>query len=404
MTSKKKTSVRKAPLKRRTRNNSRNNFTTKKFGECDYTFLFLLFMLLAFGLVMLLSASTPSANTKIGDSYYFFIRQLSGAALGTVLMVILANFDYHRFKDRFIKWELIQVAFITGIVLLIACRIPGIGAYRNGAWRWLKTPFIQLQPSEFMKPLIALYFAHLVSERRYRPNTINGLIPYAFWLVTIFVIMWAVQSHMSGAIVICAIGGIILLVSGMKVRYLLTAAVVGLPVVGIYVMQDPMRLGRILSFVDPFRDTADKSYQIAQSLIAIGTGGFFGRGLGQSVQKYGFLPEPYNDFIFAIVCEELGLLGGLLIIGLFAALVIRGFKIAMEAPDTFGMLTVIGIISHVAIQTVFNIAVVSSAIPVTGMSLPFFSFGGTAIMVLLAEMGIIINVSRQSTKIRKLPK
>lgn len=371
----------------------------KKFGEYDYTFLFLLFMLLAFGLVMLLSASTPSANTKIGDSYYFFIRQLCGAAAGTVLLIVAANFDYHRYKS------FIKVAFVTGIVLLVCCRIPGIGEYRNGAWRWLKTPFIQLQPSEFMKPMIALYFAKLVSERRYRPDTINGLIPYGFWLVVIFLIMWLVQSHMSGAIVICAIGGIILLVSGMKIRYLLTVGAVGVPIVAFYLMQDSMRLGRVLSFIDPFRDSVDKSYQITQSLIAIGTGGLFGRGLGQSVQKYGFLPEPYNDFIFAIVCEELGLFGALLIIALFAALVIRGFKIAMEAPDTFGMLTVIGIISHVAIQVVFNIAVVSSSIPVTGMSLPFFSFGGTAIMVLLAEMGIVINVSRQSTRInKKLPK
>lgn len=361
-------------------------------------------MLLASGLVMLLSASTPSANTKIGDSYYFFIRQLSGAAAGTFFMFVLANFDYHRFKNRFLKWQLIEVAFWAGIVLVFLCRIKPFGAYRNGAWRWLSTPFIQLQPSEFMKPLIAIYFAKLVSDRKYRPDTLTGLIPYGFWLVVIFLLMWLWQSHMSGAIVICAIGGIVLLAAGMKIKYILTVGAVAVPIIGFYIMQDPMRMGRVMSFIDPFRDTADKSYQIAQSLIAIGTGGFFGRGLGQSVQKYGFLPEPYNDFIFAIVCEELGLLGALIIIGLFVALIMRGIKIAKEAPDTFGMLTVIGIISHVAIQVVFNIAVVSSAIPVTGMSLPFFSFGGTAIMVLLAEMGIVLNVSRQSKRINKLPK
>lgn len=370
---------------------------TKKFGEYDYTFLFLLFMLLAFGLVMLLSASAPSANTKIGDSYYFFIRQLSGAAAGVVIMVILSNFDYHMLK----KYAF--YAFWIGLTLVFLCRIPPFGVYRNGAWRWLRTPFIQLQPSEFMKPLIALYFAKLISERKYKPDTLKGMLPYAFALGLTFILMWAWQSHMSGAIVICAIGGIVLLVAGMKMKYILGVGAVAVPVIGFYIMQDPMRMGRIMSFIDPFRDTADKSYQIAQSLIAIGSGGFFGRGLGQSVQKYGFLPEPYNDFIFAIVCEELGLLGALIIIALFAMFVIRGFKIAMEAPDTFGMLSVIGIISHVAIQTVFNIAVVSSAIPVTGMSLPFFSFGGTAIMVLLAEMGIVLNVSRQSKKINKLP-
>lgn len=361
-------------------------------------------MLLASGIVMLLSASTPSANTKIGDSYYFFIRQLTGAAAGVAFMIILSNFDYHNFKKPFIRWPLITEAFIAGAVLLILCRIPPIGAYRNGAWRWLSTPFIQLQPSEFMKPLMAIFFAKLISDRKYRPDTLIGLIPYGFWLAVIFLIMWLVQSHMSGAIVICAIGGILLLIAGLKMRYILAVIAVAVPTLWAIVSTDGERMSRVLSFADPFRDVSGESYQIAQSLIAIGTGGFFGKGLGQSVQKYGFLPEPYNDFIFAIVCEELGLFGALIIIGLFTALVMRGLKIAREAPDAFGMLIVIGIISHVAIQVLFNIAVVSSAIPVTGMSLPFFSFGGTAIMVLLAEMGIVINVSRQSKRIDRLPK
>ena len=369
-----------------------------KLGEFDYTFLFLVFILLAFGLVMLLSASTPSANTKIGDSYYFFIRQLGGVVLGSAGLVFFAMVDYHKYK------KLIKSAFVIGVILLVCCRIPGIGQFRNGAWRWLRTPFIQLQPSEFMKPLIALYFAKLVSEKKYRPDTLNGLAFYGVHLAVIALIMWLLQSHMSGAIVICAIGVMVLVVGGARIRYFVTVGLCLVPLAFVYIQQDPMRLGRVLSFVDPFRDTGDKSYQITQSLIAIGSGGLFGRGLGQSVQKYGFLPEPYNDFIFAIVCEELGLVGGLIIIALFAALVARGIKIAMEAPDTFGMLTVIGIISHVAIQTVFNIAVVCCAMPTTGISLPFFSFGGTAVMVLVAEMGIVLNVSRQSTKIKKLLK
>ncbi len=368
-----------------------------KLGEFDFTFLFLVIILLSFGLVMLLSASTPSANTKIGDSYYFFLRQLGGVALGAVGMIFFAMVDYHRYK------KYINIVFVVAVVLLVCCRIPGIGQFRNGAWRWLKTPFIQLQPSEFMKPLIALFFAKLISERKYRLDNLMGLGVFAAVLGVIFLIMWLLQSHVSGAIVICAIGLVVLVVGGARLKYFVVTGLCVVPLAWIYIQQDPMRLGRILSFVDPFRDTADKSYQITQSLIAIGTGGLFGRGLGQSVQKYGFLPEPYNDFIFAIVCEELGLLGALIIIGLFAALIIRGIKIAMEAPDTFGMLTVVGIISHIAIQVVFNIAVVSCSMPATGMSLPFFSFGGTAMMVLVAELGIVLNVSRQSTKTKKLP-
>ncbi|MBS7298175.1 MAG: putative lipid II flippase FtsW [Eubacteriales bacterium] len=369
-----------------------------KLGEIDFTFLFLIIVLLAFGLVMLLSASTPSANTKIGDSYYFFVRQLCGVGVGAIGMIFFAMVDYHKYK-KYVNW-----AFWIGIVLLICCRVPVIGQMRNGAWRWLKTPFIQLQPSEFMKPLIVMFFAKLISEKKYRLDNLPGLGVYAAVLVIIAGIMWLWQKHLSGAIVICAMGVVVMLLAGAKLRYFIIAACAAVPVGAMLLLQDPTRWGRVLSFIDPFRDTGDKSYQITQSLIAIGTGGLFGKGLGQSVQKYGFLPEPYNDFIFAIVCEELGFIGAIIVIALFVALVARGIKIAMEAPDIYGSLVTMGIVSHIAIQSLFNIAVVSCSIPTTGMSLPFFSYGGTAIMVLVAEMGIVLNVSRQSTKTKTLPK
>lgn len=369
-----------------------------KLGEIDFTFLFLIIVLLAFGLVMLLSASTPSANTKLGDSYYFFIRQLCGVGAGAVGMVFFAMVDYHKYK------KYVNVFFVAGVILLVCCRIPGIGQYRNGAWRWLRTPFIQLQPSEFMKPLIVLFFAKLVTEKKYRVDNLSGLGVYAAILVLIAGIMWLLQKHLSGAIVICAMGVVVLILAGAKLKYFFGALAAVVPVAIVLLVKDPTRWGRVLSFVDPFRDTGDKSYQITQSLIAIGTGGLFGKGLGQSVQKYAYLPEPYNDFIFAIVCEELGFFGAIIVIGLFVALVARGIKIAMEAPDAYGSLITMGIMSHIAIQSLFNIAVVSCSMPTTGMSLPFFSFGGTAIMVLVAEMGIVLNVSRQSTKAKRLPK
>ena len=376
---------------------SRRLAVKSRLGELDFTFLFLVFILLAFGLIMLLSSSTPVANRKIGDSYYFFTRQLAGAGIGAVLMVILAMVDYH----KYIKF--VPAMMLGCTVLLILCRVPGIGQYRSGGWRWLRSPFIQFQPSEFMKPIIALFFAKLVSEKRIRPELPVDLLKCTAVLGVIFLIMWKLQSHASGAIIICAIAMSVILVGGAKLRYFIGAGVFASPVAAFYIKQDPMRLGRILSFLDPFRDTSDKSFQITQSLIAIGTGGLFGKGLGQSVQKYSYLPEPYNDFIFAIVCEELGFLGAGVIIALFAALVMRGVKIALEAPDEFGMLAAIGIISHIAIQAVFNIAVVCCAMPTTGISLPFFSFGGTAILVVLAEVGIVINISRQSVRAKKLP-
>ena len=368
----------------------------RKLGEFDFQFLFLVFILLAFGLVMLLSASTPAANTKIGDSYYFFFRQLCGVGAGTVLLVFFAAVDYH----KFIKY--VPFAMIVVMILLVCVRIPGIGQNRNGSWRWLKTPLIQLQPSEFMKPTLALFFAKMISEKKYRPDNIIGLVPYLAVLAVIGGLM-IIEPHLSGAIVICGIGVMVMLVGGAKLRYFVIPGVFLGPIGFVFLRMDPVRWGRVLSFIDPFRDTASNSYQITQSLIALGSGGLFGRGLGQSVQKYTFLPEPYNDFIFAVVCEELGFVGAGIIILLFAALIIRGVKIAFEAPDTYGMLAVVGIISHIAIQMVFNIAVVCSAIPTTGIALPFFSFGGTAIMVLLAEVGIVLNVSRQSTRINSVP-
>lgn len=372
------------------------------FSNLDFVFLFIVFLLLSFGLIMLLSASTPAANTKMHDSYYFFVRQLSGVAIGILMMLFFMMLDYHILK------KYIKMTMVIGIIALIICRIPGIGAMRNGAWRWIKTPGIQLQPSEFMKPIIAICFASMASDKHYRltgfhtwREDIMAMMPYIIILGLIFGIMLILQSHASGAIVICGIGVVIMLAAGAKIKYFLIAGAAAIPVGLILIKNDPMRMGRILSFLDPFRDTSDKSYQIVQSLIAIGSGGLFGRGLGQSVQKYAFLPEPYNDFIFSVVCEELGFLGAIVIIALFVFLVIRGLKIATEAPDTFGMLTALGIMSHIAIQTLFNISVVCSAIPTTGISLPFFSFGGTAIMVLLGELGIVLNISRQSTRLKK---
>ncbi len=369
----------------------------QKLGEFDFTFLFLVFVLLAFGLVMLLSASTPAANTKFGDSYHFFLRQLLGVVIGAVGMAFTAMIDYNKYK------KLVPMAMLVCIIMLVCVRIPGIGVYRSGAWRWLKTPIMEIQPSEFMKPVIALFFAKMISERKYRVDILFGMLPYLGVLLVVGLLM-LIEPHLSGAIVICGIGVVVMVVGGAKIRYFVAAILCVSPVGFVLLKQDPVRWGRVLSFIDPFRDVSGTSYQISQSLIALGSGGFFGKGLGQSVQKYTFLPEPYNDFIFAVVCEELGLMGAMIIMMLFVALVMRGLKIAFEAPDTYGMLAVVGIISHIAIQTAFNIAVVCSAIPTTGISLPFFSYGGTAIMVLLTELGIVLNVSRQSIKINSIPK
>lgn len=363
-----------------------------KAGYMDYTFLLVLFVLVCVGLIILLSASAPSASVKRGNSYYFFERQLLFTVLGFVAMIFISRIDYRKFK----KWT--PAFMIICTLLLVLVLIPKIGIVHNESRRWLPTPFGEIQPSEIMKLAIAMFFAAKIENSKKDISKIKNIIPYLLWIAIVAFLMLK-QTHVSGTIVICGIAVCVLIMGGANVPMFIgagiSAIVLGLP--AIYLIF-PKRWGRVVSFLNPFLDTQDAGYQVIQGLYAIGSGGIFGLGLGQSIQKYSYLPEPYNDFIFAIVCEELGLIGAILIIGLFAALIIRGIKIALDAPDIFGTLTVVGIIAQIGIQTVFNIAVATSSIPNTGISLPFFSYGGTAQMILLAEMGIVLSVSRYSKK------
>ena len=365
------------------------NARTKKAGEMDYTFLLLTAVLTIIGLVMLLSASTPAANIKFGKSYYFFIRQFAYSVIGFLFMYGISLIDYHKYK------KYANIGILVGIVLLILVLIPHIGIERNGSRRWLGVPPIVFQPTELVKFLIALFFASSISDRRYDLKTLEGLAKYGLWILAI-VAPIMLETHLSGAIVISGIAICLLIVGGANMKYILTGGAGLLAAGGIVAVLIPSRAARLISFLHPFEDPQGKGYQIIQSLYAIGSGGLFGRGLGDSMQKYSYLPEPYNDFIFSIVSEELGFFGAAFIIVLFALLIIRGMKIAHEAPDTFGMLLTIGIISQIAIQTILNIAVVTSTVPNTGVTLPFFSYGGTSAMMLLMEMGVVLNISRKS--------
>ncbi|MBQ3471721.1 MAG: putative lipid II flippase FtsW [Clostridia bacterium] len=358
----------------------------------DYTFLFIVILLLFFGLVMLLSASAPSGNTIYGDSYYFFKKQVIGAAIGLIGMFVISKVNYNVYK------AFAKPMMIICTILLVFVLIPGIGVKLNGSRRWLNTPFLQLQPSEFMKPVIAMYFAKLIDNGKYDLKKLGGNLPYIGWLIVVLGLM-LMETHLSGAIVIAGIGITVMIAGGTPIKPILIGLLVIIPV-GIIAVHaiSAVRWARVTSFLDPFRDIRNQSYQVAQGLYAIGSGGFFGLGLGQSVQKYSYLPEPYNDFIFAIVCEELGLVGAIVVILLFAALIMRAIKIAMNAPDTYSSIVALGISAHLAIQTVLNIAVATSSVPNTGVSLPFFSYGGTAILTLLMEMGVLLNISRYSIK------
>lgn len=366
--------------------------TERTPGEMDYTFLLLVGVLMVFGLVMLLSASTPTANVKFGKSYYFFIRQFVFVVLGGVLMFFLSRIDYRNLKPYARPFMLIC------IVLLAMVFLPGIGVSHNGSRRWINLGFMELQPSEFMKVAIAMFFAMLIEDKKYDLKRNDGLFKYLIWMGIVAGLL-LFETHLSGTIVICGIALCVLLVGGANTKLVLGGGSVGAALlVGGVALINPTRMARLTSFVNPFADMRGTGYQTVQSIYAIGSGGIFGKGLGESVQKFSYLPEPYNDFIFSVICEELGLIGAVFIILLFAGLIIRGIKIAMEAEDVFGCLTVIGIMSQVAIQTALNIAVATASVPNTGVSLPFFSYGGTAVMVLLAEMGIVLSVSRYSSK------
>ena len=328
-----------------------------RMGEIDYTFLFIVILLLSFGLVMLLSASAPAGNTLHNNSYYFFNKQFLCAILGLIGMWVISRIDYNKYKNTVPKF------MIVCTILLVCVLIPGLGVKLNGSRRWLNTPFLQLQPSEFMKPIIAMYFARLVDSGKYNLKHLKGNLPY-IGVMLIVVGLMLMETHLSGAIVIAGIGVSVMIAGGTPIKPVLIGALILLPIGLIGV--------RALSGVRWARVT--------------------------SLQKYSYLPEPYNDFIFAIVCEELGLIGAAVVILLFAALIIRAIRIAMNAPDTYGSLVAVGIAAQLAIQTILNIAVATSSVPNTGVALPFFSYGGTAIITLLCEMGVLLNISRHSVK------
>lgn len=361
-------------------------------GVIDYTFLFVVVLLVAAGLVMLLSASTPTARQKYGNSYYFFTRQFMFIAAGFVGMYITSVVDYRVYK-KYVKYIFGIALFLITIVI-----IPKIGIKVNGSRRWLPLPGFNFQPSELMKIAIAILFAAWIDDGKFGINTLYGSARY-YGVLGVVAVLMLLEPHLSGTIVIVGIGMTIMIVSGTPLKPI----TVVLPIVGIAVFIviyffDPGRLSRLIRFTDPFSDLQRTGYQISQALYAIGSGGLFGKGLGRSVQKYSYLPEPYNDFIFAVLCEELGMVGAILIIVLFASLIFKGMKIAFSAPDKFGTLLVVGIMAQIAIQTILNIAVATSSVPNTGVSLPFFSYGGTALTILLCEMGIVLNVSRHALK------
>ena len=363
-------------------------------GPLDLPYLLLVLMLVGVGLIMLFSASFPSAYYEKGNPAYYLIRQGLFAVVGIVTMTIIGKTNYERFRGA------ARIALIGSIILLVIVLIPGVGTGKltHGAQRWIRMGPLQFQPSELAKVGVILYFADSISKKRDRMATFReGILPYAGILATIDLLM-GLEPHLSGMVLLLGIGAVMMYVGGIR-NYWVFAGFVVVAFVA-YAFATGLityNSSRISIWLDPFNEEwmRDKGYQIRQSLLSIGSGGLFGVGLGKSRQKFLFLPEEHNDFIFSIICEELGLVGATIIMVMFALLIIRGYWIALHARDRFGSLLAVGVTTQIALQVFLNIAVVSNLIPNTGISLPFFSYGGTALAVQLAEVGIVLSVSRQ---------
>lgn len=364
----------------------------EKGKQLDFPFLFTLIILLGIGLLALSSASSYYALTEYGNSTYYLIRQMLFAILGIVGMIIVSKIDYKVYK----KWSYLFFAIAIGLMLLVF--VPGLGSTVKGARRWLNLGLFTFQPSEVMKLGLILAISKYIVDNIKNMGKITGYILPVLATVFVCVLMYF-QSHLSGAIVMCVIAFVIILASGfkLKTRVIVICALVGIALVAGFLFSEDYRLERVKSFLNPEQDITGGNWQPTQSLYAIGSGGLFGRGLGQSRQKYLWLPEAQNDFVFSVYAEEFGFIGSLVVVGLFAFLIIRGITIGLKTKDLFAMLITVGIIGMFAFQIIVNIAVVTKLMPTTGMPLPFFSYGGTSLVINLAAMGVVLGVSRETS-------
>ncbi len=363
-------------------------------GQMDMVFFLLTMLLLVIGLVMLFSASYANAYYLLGDSFRYIKNQMIFAVAGVAAMLFISKvIDYHIFH------RLVYLMMGISLVLLVVVFfMPAL----NDAHRWIfigsGNYSISFQPSEIAKFSLVVLFAHWMSINPKSTRSISGLIPY-FAAMGAIMLLLIPEPHLSATVIIAVLAVIMLIIGGMNLKLLVAGAFAGVPslLLLIFIMGKWDRLmGRVSSWLDPFLDARGDGWQTIQSLYSIGSGGLMGTGFGNSRQKYLFLPEPQNDFIFAIVCEELGFFGATLILMLFALLVWRGFVIGMQAKDRFGSYIAFGLTTQIALQVILNIAVATNTVPNTGIGLPFFSYGGTSLMMLLGQVGVLLNISRQT--------
>ena len=359
----------------------------------DTSFFVLVILLLTMGVVMVLSSSYARAyydpgNITGGNAVYYFVRQLLYAVLGVAAMLFASRLPMNLYK-RF------AFHFLAAVLVLLLL-VPFIGVKANGARRWLGVGGLTVQPSELAKLAVIISFSALICRFRGRMRSFRyGILPFAAILCVIIGLL-VLEPHFSASVIIIAIGGAMLFLGGVRLGWFAAAFGTASAAVAVLLTFFPYASSRINTWRDPFSSSSDEGYQIVQSLYSIGSGGLSGLGLGGSRQKFLYLPEEHNDFIFSVVCEEMGFIGAALILVLFALLILRGYWIALHTPDRFGFLVCAGVTTLLAIQVFLNVAVVTNLVPCTGISLPFFSYGGTALLIELFEMGIILSASRDA--------
>ncbi len=356
--------------------------TTKYF---DYSLLFLVIFLLGFGLVMLYSVSAYEAQSEFGDATYYLRHQARNIAIGLVFMAIASRIPYQFWKKIWVS------RFVYAVSFLLCAAVIVVGSDANGSQRWLKIGPIQFQPSEIAKVAVIIYLAAVLSRMPKQIRDFKSILKILIRVAPIIAVI--AYSNLSTAIIVAGICVMMMFVASPKYSHFLVLALLVVAMGAIFVLTQSYRSDRILAWLHP-EDYPDEAYQTLQGLYAIGSGGLFGKGLGASIQKLGYVPEAQNDFIFTIICEELGLFGGICVILLFILLIWRFMVIANNAADLFGAMLVVGVLSHISLQVVLNLAVVTNSMPNTGVILPFISYGGTSMIFLLTEMGLVLSVSR----------
>jgi cell division protein FtsW len=363
-----------------------------KAKTVDYKLLAIIAALLGTGLIILYSASTVLSFSKFQTNTHFFFNQLiQGVLIGSILLYITSKIDYH-------VWQKYAPFFIiASIILLVAVLIPGIGFKVGNARRWLSYGPVFMQPTEFVKLALIIYLASWIDKRGSQiKNFSYGVIP-ALVIVSVLLGLIIKEPDIGTTLVVAAISMTMLFVGGIKIKHMGYILAGGLLALGVLIKLEPYRLARLTTFLDPSADPQGIGYQINQARLAIGSGGFWGHGYGNSRQKYNYLPEVMGDSIFAVTVEELGFLRSGLIVGLFLLFAFRGLKIAVGAPDMFGKMLAVGIISWIVFQALINIGAIIGVLPLTGIPLPFISYGSSSLLVLLAAMGILLNISKHTT-------